>query len=124
METTRPKRQVLSPSSWFDENYDYRIEEGDLTSAPSKIEGVRRDGGDFDDFHLQILTNRLLAKVFPPSIYATQFETDEFRRYVRIYVDYAKGHVKIKTKKKGEWEIHSWSVVPADEIRSRLASAT
>jgi hypothetical protein len=76
--------------SWFDQKFEYRIEEGDLRYEPSKIEGVRKDGGDFDDLYLQNLKAHLRASVFLPSIFNLYFETDELRRFVRIYIDSAK----------------------------------
>ena len=104
-------------SSWFDENYEYRIEEGDLRYSPSKIEAVRRDGEDFDDLHLENLRRRLQATAFPASVYSLTFETDEFRRFIRIYIDFAK---HTQGEKKAD-KIQSWSIVAAAEIRSRLA---
>jgi hypothetical protein len=104
--------------SWFIQNYGYRIEEGDLRWAPSKIEAVRRDGGDFDDLSLEDLRARLKASAFPPSLFNLYLETDEFRRFVRIYIDW----VHNGNTKKGKDAI-TWSVIPVDEIQSRIASA-
>jgi hypothetical protein len=115
MEPQFRSSQLLS--SWFDENYEYRIEEGDLNYAPTKIEAVRGDGENFDDFYIESLKRRLQAGVFPPSLYALYFETDEFRRFVRIYIDRSNHG---RTKKKID-QIRSWSVITMDEIRSRLA---
>jgi len=42
---SRRESQILA--SWFDENYEYHIEEGDLRYSPPKIEAVRKDGEDF-----------------------------------------------------------------------------
>lgn len=103
--------EALFLSSWFDEIYLYRIEEGDPRYSPSKIEAVRRDGGDFDDLHLASLKRRLVSHTFPQPKFEISVETDEFRRFVRIYVDFAsmrddRGVV---------------SNVSRDEIRTRLA---
>jgi len=86
----RRRSEIQMVSSWFDENYEYRIEEGDLRYSPSKIEAVRRDGEDFDDHHLENLRSRLQAIAFPASVYSLTFETDEFRRFIRIYIYFAK----------------------------------
>ncbi len=117
LESKRPATQLLS--SWFDQNYEYRVEEGDLRYSPSKIEAVRIDGGDFDDLYLQNLKIHLVSSVFPSSIYTIDFEVDDFRRFVRIYVDHSAhgSHVKKKNEK-----IQHWSVVSKDEIQSRLAN--
>ncbi len=116
MEPERPSSQFLI--SWFDQNYGYRIEEGDLRWAPSKIEAVRRDGGDFDDLYLENLKAHLKAAIFPPSLFYMYFETDEFRRFVRIYIDTV--HNGFSKRKKDEI---SWSVVPKNEIQFRISSA-
>ncbi len=113
METNGPVDQLLP--SWFDQNYGYRIEEGDLKWAPSKIEAVRRDGGDFDDVYLENLESHLKATTFPPSLFKMYIETDEFRRFVRIYVDSAHN---LPTKKD---EI-IWAVIPKNEIQFRISS--
>ena len=106
-------------SSWFDQNYAYRIEEGHPRYSPSKIEAVRRDGEDFDDLYLANLKRHLQLFAFPNSIFSLRFETDEFRRFVRIYIDSAQNnHVKKKREK-----IQIWSVIPKYEIQSRLSSA-
>jgi hypothetical protein len=109
--------QILS--SWFEQNYEYRIEEGNLKNFPSKIEAVRRDGGDFDDFYLANLKRHLQISSFPPSLFSIYFETDEFRRFVRIYIDSARNH---NSKKKIE-QLQKWSVIPKSEIQSRLEDA-
>jgi len=105
--------------SWFDQKFEYRIEEGDLRYAPSKIEAVRRDGGDFDDLYLQNLKVHLRTSAFPPSIFNLYLETDEFRRFVRIYIDSVQsGHAKKKVE-----QIRQWSVISKDEIQSRISNA-
>ncbi len=106
-------------TSWFEQNYEYRVEEGDLRYAPSKIEAVRRDGEDFDDVHLANLKRRLKSTAFPISSFVIYLEIDEFRRFVRIYIDLAH-HSQIK--KKGD-KIHHWSIVTKDEIQSRILNA-
>jgi len=117
LETGIASGQIIP--SWFDQNYEYRIEEGDLRYEPSKIEAVRRDGEDFDDLHLQSLKLRLEQSMFPLSRFAIYFHSDEFRRYVRIYIDFAhSGKAKGKHGK-----ILQWSVVPKDEIKSRIIKA-
>jgi hypothetical protein len=102
-------------TSWFDETYQYRIEEGNPKYSPSKIEAVRKDGGNFDDFHLTNLMRQLVSRAFPRSMFEIGFETDEFRRFVRIYVDLA-----VSRKKKNE--LNSWTIIPTDEIRLRLGN--
>jgi hypothetical protein len=116
LEPERQSSQFLT--SWFDQDYRYRIEEGDLRWAPSKIEAVRCDGEDFDNLYLQNLLGRLKATVFPPSLFKVYFETDEFRRFVRIYIDTA--HNSFSKRKKDE---PSWSVIPKNEIQFRISSA-
>lgn len=105
-------------SSWFDQTFEYRVEEGDPRYAPSKIEAVRRDGEDFDDLYMQNLKLHLQTSALPSSIFNIYLETDEFRRFVRIYVDSAQNnHIK---KKKID-QLHHWSVIPRGEIQSRLS---
>jgi hypothetical protein len=104
--------------SWFDRTYQYRIEQGDLRYSPSKIEAVRRDGEDFDDLSLQILKAHLRATAFPPAVFDIIFETDEFRRYVRIYVDSAQNS---HSKKRGR--LRHWAIIPKTEIQSRISNA-
>jgi hypothetical protein len=102
--------------NWLDQNYLLRIEQGDPRYEYSKIEVVRRDGGDFDDPYLAIMKHRLETSVFPTSIYTLYFETDEFRRFVRIYVDYAVKH-------KGKDQAVTYrAIVPKDEIETRIRS--
>jgi len=117
MESNGRTSQLVS--SWFEQTYEYRIEEGNLRYFPSKIEAVRRDGEDFDDIHLQNLKGHLQSYAFPINIFSLYFETDEFRRFVRIYVDSAQNS---RGKRKKYQAIH-WSIIPVDEIQSRLVSA-
>jgi hypothetical protein len=108
--------QILS--SWFDQAYEYIIEEGDLRYSPSKIEAVRRDGGDFDDIYLQNLKLHLQSSAFPTSMFSLFFETNEFRRFVRIYVDLANNNYGKKKRDRAHW-----SVIPKSEIQSRITNA-
>ena len=117
MAPSRRVSQLLS--SWFDQAFEYRIEEGDLRYSPSKIEAVRRDGGDFDDIYLQNLKLHLQSSAFPVNFFSLYFETDEFRRFVRIYVDSAKSNY---SKKKRDRNSH-WSIISKSEIQSILANA-
>lgn len=102
--------------SWFDQDFLYRVEEGQIDYVPSKIEAVRKDDGDFDDGYLESLKNRLEASIFPRRIYRLFVEVDEFRRFVRIYVD------SIQNKKVGKKpeDIQLRIIVPATEIEARL----
>jgi hypothetical protein len=109
---SRLESQVLS--SWFDEKYLYRIEEGDPKYSPTKIEAVRRDGGDFDDFQIENLKRKLISTSFPMTQFAISLETDEFRRFVRIYVESL-----VPARRNTAFQ--SISIVPKDEIRSRLS---
>jgi len=102
--------------NWLDQNYLLRIEQGDPRYEYSKIEAVRRDGGDFDDLYLTTLKHRLETTVFPTSIYTLYFETDEFRRFVRIYVDYTTND----TKKVKNQSAANRLIVPKDEIETRI----
>jgi hypothetical protein len=109
--------QVLLP--WFDQNYLYRVEEGDPRFEPSKIEAVRKDGGDFDDAYLESLKRHLEASIFPRSLYTLNLQVDEFRRFVRIFVDF--GRNERQTKRKDEPALRI--IVPKNEIETRILTA-
>ena len=111
-----PRLESRVLSSWFDEKYLYRIEEGDPKFSPTKIEAVRRDGGDFDDYQIENLKRKLVSSSFPMAQFAISLETDEFRRFVRIYVESL-----LPTRKRASSQ--SISVVPKDEITSRLSKS-
>jgi hypothetical protein len=115
----RSSRNSQLLSSWFEQTYEYRIEEGDLRYSPSKIEAVRRDGGDFDDIHLQNLKGHLQSSAFPINTFSLYFETDDFRRFVRIYVDSAQN----SHSKRKKYQAIRWSIIPMDEIQSRIVTA-
>jgi len=88
--------QVLLP--WFDQTYLYRVEEGDPRFESSKIEAVRKDGEDFDDAYLGSLKRHLESSIFPRSIFTLDFQVDEFRRFVRMYVDFTSNERPAKRK--------------------------
>lgn len=102
--------------SWFERDYVYRVEEGERDVQPSKIEAVRRDGKDFGDEYLAKLKLRLESSLLPRSLFRLYFETDEFRRFVRIYID----SVQNKVMKKGK-EIDFKIIVPVVEIEKRIS---
>jgi hypothetical protein len=101
--------------SWFEQDFLYRVEEGEREVVPSKIEAVRKDGEDFDEPYLDTLKARLEASLFPQSRFRLYFETDEFRRFARIYVD----TVQNRPAKKGR-ETNFKIIVPAAEITRRI----
>jgi len=103
--------------SWFGQAYAYRVEEGDPRYGPSKIEAVRKDGEDFDDVCLDYLKRRLEATIFPRSLYILSLEVDEFRRFVRIYVDSTLN--ERPTKGKSETGLRRL-IVPKDEIVTKI----
>jgi hypothetical protein len=105
--------------SWFSEKYFFRIEEGLPKDTPSKIEAVLKDGKDFDDVRLANLRRQLQNSVFPTSDYMLYFETDEFRRFVRIYVDRSDRSVPDKEKRDHGFN----AIIPKDEIEKRLLDA-
>ena len=106
-------------SSWFEEEYLYGVEEGMQEVEPSKIGAVRKNGEDFDDAYLARLKMRLETSVFPKTLYRLYFETDDFRRFVRIYVDSV---LNVKFGKKlGDIDLKI--IIPAEEIRKRLSGS-
>ncbi len=92
------------------------MEEGLPREAPSKIEAVLKDGKDFDDARLANLRRQLQNSVFPVSDYRLYFETDEFRRFVRIYVD--RSDRSVAEKKQQDQGFNA--IIPKDEIEKRL----
>jgi len=76
---------------------------------------VRKDDGDFDDESLMNLRLRLESSIFPKSVYRLYLETDEFRRFVRIYVDSARNKIAKKTH-----EVDLKIIVPVKEIETKL----
>ena len=102
-------------SYWFESEYLYRVEEGRREYSPSKIEAVRKDDNDFDDASMADLKLRLESSTFPKSVYRLYFETDEFRRFVRIYVDSVQNKIARKTH-----EVDLKIIVPAGEIEKRI----
>lgn len=102
--------------SWFERDYFYRVEEGERDVQPSKIEAVRKDEKDFDDMYLARLKLRMEISIFPRSLFRLYFEADEFRRFVRIYID----TVQNKVMKKGKG-IDFKIIVPVAEIEKRIS---
>lgn len=100
--------------SWFEEEYLYRIEEGVKGDWPSSIAAVRKDGKDFEDLRIARLRIRLESSLLPKSIYRLFFEADEFRRFIRIYVD------SVQNKRVGKNDVDVQFIVPPDEIAKRL----
>lgn len=103
--------------SWFDQEFQYRIEEGEPSFEPSKIEAVRKDGEDFDDGYIANLHSRMERSFFPRSKYRLEFETDDFRRYIRIFIDSPKSKI-LKVGKKTVFEL---VIVPKAEIAQQLS---
>jgi len=91
------------------------VEDGERDVQPSKIEAVRKDGYDFGEEYLARLKLRLESSVFPRSLFRLYFETDEFRRFVRIYVD----TVRNPAKKRGGVDFKI--LVPVVEIEKRIS---
>ena len=102
-------------SCWFETDYLYRVEEGEKEFSPSKIEAVSKDGKDFDDATMMRLKLRLESSIFPKSVYRLYFESDEFRRFVRIYIDSVRNKIAKRTH-----EIDLKIIVPVEEIEKRL----
>jgi len=102
-------------SCWFETDYLYRVEEGEKEFSPSKIEAVSKDGKDFDDATMMRLKLRLESSIFPKSAYRLYFESDEFRRFVRIYIDSVRNKIAKRTH-----EIDLKIIVPVEEIEKRL----
>jgi hypothetical protein len=100
--------------SWFEVEYLYRIEEGVKGEWPSAIGAVRKDGKDFDDLTIAKLRSKLESSFFPKSTYRLFFESDEFRRFVRIYVD------SVQNKRVGKDEVEIETIVLPEEIEKRL----
>jgi hypothetical protein len=94
--------------------YLYRIEEGLKRERPSAIGAVRKDGKDFDDVAIARLRSKLELSFFPKSTYRLFFESDEFRRFVRIYID------SVQNKSLGKDDVEIETLVPPEEIEKRL----
>jgi hypothetical protein len=114
MRDKKHRRFVLS-SCWFETDYLYRVEEGEKEYSPSKIEAVRKDDKDFDDLSMMKLKLRLESSIFPKSVYRLYFESDEFRKFVRIYVDSVRNKIAKKTH-----EVDLKIIVPVEEIEKRI----
>ena len=100
--------------SWFEEGYLYRIEEGVKGEWPSAIGAVRKDGKDFDDVAIARLKMKLESTLLPKSTFRLFMESDEFRRFIRIYVD------SVQNKSVGKGEVEIETIVPPEEIEKRL----
>ena len=100
--------------SWFETEYLYRIEEGVKGEWPSAIGAVRKDGKDFDDGAIARLKIKLESTLLPKSAYRLFFESDEFRRFVRIYVD------SVQNKRVGKDDVEIETIVPPEEIEKKL----
>ncbi len=108
-------RRFALSSCWFETEYLYRVEGGEKEYSPSKIEAVRKDDKDFDDASMEKLKLHLESSIFPKSVYRLYFETDEFRRFVRIYVDSVRNKIEKRTH-----EVDLKIIVPVEEIQKRI----
>ena len=84
--------------------------------ASSKIEAVLKDGKEFDDIRLANLRRQSRNSIFPTPDYRLHFETDGFRRFVRIYVDRSDKSVLDKKQQEQGFNV----VILKDEIEKRL----